>query len=200
MNDNELMNNSNNQTVGTYRATSNLNTAIENPQINIGSAVGVNIQDVHNDDISTLSNDYQNNTLSSNDFNNSTLMSDNLNNNQNNTNNLNVNSYTQSVSNNVQNYDNSGEQVDQAVTSFINSNNASNSVNSYENNDNTFVTNSAKVVYEPTLEEKKMAGYKFSIPKELKVMFFIVFVLFIFIMAIPGIYDFFKELGLVVSG
>ena len=46
MNDNNLNNNiGNNSQDSTYHATSNLNTAIENPQANIGSATRINIQD-----------------------------------------------------------------------------------------------------------------------------------------------------------
>ena len=49
MNDNDLKNNT--QENNTYHATSNLNTAIENPQINMNSAVGVNIKSVASDNI-----------------------------------------------------------------------------------------------------------------------------------------------------
>lgn len=45
MNDNNLNNNVDNNSDNTYHATTNLNTAIENPQINMGSVTGVNIEE-----------------------------------------------------------------------------------------------------------------------------------------------------------
>ena len=68
MNDNNLNNNSNK--VNTYRATSNLNTAIENPQINVNSATGINIKNSNNNyyadakqtDSKFLNNDIPNST------------------------------------------------------------------------------------------------------------------------------------------
>ena len=63
MNDNEIKYTQDDKNV--YRATSNLNTAIENPQVNINSAVGVNIKNAN------YSNDsYSSNIVNSNDYNN----------------------------------------------------------------------------------------------------------------------------------
>ena len=92
MNENELFNNSTNS----YKATRNLNTEIENPQMNINSAVGLNIQAIpetniqNNDTIdryfdvnlnqpnqqSTPNNDFQN----SNSYNNTNFNNQNFNN------------------------------------------------------------------------------------------------------------------------
>ena len=92
MNENELFNNSTNS----YKATRNLNTEIENPQMNINSAVGLNIQAIpetniqNNDTIDkyfdvnlnhpnqqpTPNNDFQN----SNSYNNTNFNNQNFNN------------------------------------------------------------------------------------------------------------------------
>ena len=178
MNDNELVNNNSNN--NTYRATTNLNTAIENPQVNINSAMGVNIQNVseNNSNVNDIAN-YQNNSFSSNNY----------------------------VDNNV---------VDSTVTNFINANNSANNVtvptssdnSSYNvvsnnsNNQSNEIANNGDVAtnYEPTIESKKRKGIKIAISKELKMMIFVIMILVVFIMIIPSIYDFFRNLGLVISG
>ena len=52
--DNNELNNNSSSLGGTYRATTNLNIDMENPQINVNSVVGVNIKD---DDNSNFNND-----------------------------------------------------------------------------------------------------------------------------------------------
>ena len=62
MNDNDLRNgfdNNGSNNDNTYRATTNLNTAIENPNVNINSVMGVNIQDVEMNNSSNLNNSYE---------------------------------------------------------------------------------------------------------------------------------------------
>lgn len=54
MNDNDF--NNEQAKYNTYRATTNLNTAIENPQMNMNSAVGVNIKNLNSNDYSSFSN------------------------------------------------------------------------------------------------------------------------------------------------
>lgn len=51
MNDTNLNKNSENPNNNTYHATTNLNTAIENPEINMGSVTGINIADNNNSNI-----------------------------------------------------------------------------------------------------------------------------------------------------
>ena len=62
MNDNELQNNN---STSIYKATRNLNTEIENPEININSAVGINIQDLNenNQPINNTTNNYFNENI-----------------------------------------------------------------------------------------------------------------------------------------
>ncbi len=198
MNDNELNKDSPNHT---YRATTNLNTAIENPKININSAVGINIKNVESTDKS--SGNFSSDVLSQNS----------------------VNSYDDfnRVNNSNQNfiYD-----MSQSTTTGVNNNVNSSSLNNYPNEDvsnssnvdgmnlsnmsgshlvsnsinqemDTYVPTNQDIKYEPTLEKKKKhTGIVVS--KELKIMFFIVFILFIFILLMPYIYDFFKKLQLML--
>ena len=64
MNDNNINNNSDNSNVNTYHATANLNTAIENPEINMWSTTGINIEENNNylnNNQNTINNQIQNN-------------------------------------------------------------------------------------------------------------------------------------------
>ena len=179
MNDNELNNNS--SRVNTYRATSNLNTAIENPQINMNSAVGVNIKDVDN------SNSYIENGVSHQEFDQT----------------------------DINNIGTSNQMMDQNMNMGLNSQAYhANSESDFQSSlgSNQFIPNPAenvsgsgvnihsagepKVMYEPTLEEKKKKSNGITVPRELKVMLFIVFILIIFILVMPYIYDFFRNLQL----
>ena len=171
------------QDVVPYKATGNLNTAIENPQININSAVDVNIQNFpSNIDSGTIqnldNNNYDTNVINNSMNNNPTTVNPIMNNEPSN--------YTPSVENNM----NVG--VTNTVSTPVDNNN-------YD--EVQYVsTNGMGNTYEPTIDGKKKNRFSITIPKELKVIAFIVFLLFIFVMAIPGIYDFFKDLGLVVTG
>ena len=162
------------QEVGPYKATANLNTAIENPQVNINSAVDVNIQNfpsnVDSNAIQQVDNTYDDTVDKISDV--------------------------ESVSSTV-----SSEPV--VENTFINEDLKNDSVDNVNSNNDEVQyvsTNGMGEVYEPTVAGKKKNSFSVTIPKELKVMFFIVFLLFIFVLAIPGIYDFFKGLGLVVTG
>lgn len=148
MNDNNLNNNSNK--VNTYRATSNLNTAIENPQINVNSATGINIKNSNNNyyadakqtDSKFLNNDIPNSTET------------NIDNYLNNDNNNNFNSNYQTPTNNYS--------------------------------------------YEPVMQKKKRANdnpiSNLIHSKEFKTLIFIIFILVLFILIMPYIYDFFRNL------
>lgn len=164
----------------TYHATTNLNTAIENPQVNINNAVGVNIQSVdENRNVSFDNNSYNVN------------QNVNMNNNQ-------FSNYSQEnyVSNN---FINSSVNVNNVETQpgFISDGNSS----VMDNSTDSFVNNKQvnKVSYEPTLKEKKKPKTGFEVSKELKVMIFIVFILFLVVLVIPYVYDFFKDLQLVTG-
>lgn len=176
----------------TYRATSNLNTAIENPQININSAMGVNIKDVGIDNYANINNmDFSNN-----------YSNDNIDNNFSNT----FNQFDAVAPNQFDNFsfnENIDKTTVQANSQFI-SNDDSKNMSSQQNISNYEVNNSLnvpnkKVSYEPVVHEKKRQSKAVAIPKELKIMLFIIFILFIFILIMPYIYDFFKELQLVIT-
>lgn len=163
MNDNNLANNSfNNNNNNTYHATSNLNTAIENPQINVSSATGVNIKD------SGYNNYAENNINNNSNF---------LNNNFNQT----TNDIPQSNSSDIQN-------------KYIPTNNDNNyNYNSYSNQ------NTENYSYEPVMKEKKKEKNALSSTihsKEFKIMAAIVFILVLFLLLMPYIYDFFRELSM----
>lgn len=161
MDDNNLNNNNlNNNKVNTYHATSNLNTAIENPQINVNSATGINIKD------SGYNNYAENNINNNTNF---------LNNNFNQPNN------------------NINQTSDNDISSKYVPNNDYNNYNSYSNQ------NTENYSYEPVMKEKKkeknaLSGTIHS--KEFKVMIFIVFILILFLLLMPYIYDLFRELSM----
>lgn len=160
MNDNDLMNDGA-KVDSTYRATTNLNTAIENPQINMNSAVGINIKDVGPNNLANdrFSNDNMVNTSFSNN-----IVSTDIN-----------NTYDQ--------------------TSYTTENQFITNTTSVGGNYSQDVTPSfhEEVSYEPTMEEKKEKNNRFVIPRDFKIMLFIVFILFIFILVMPYIYDFFRN-------
>lgn len=180
MKENDFMNDGSSEK-NTYHATSNLNTAIENPQINMNSVVGVNIKNVdpNSVNLSNVSNDnyspYQEeNLVNNNEFENtSTKPLD-----------LNSEFYDQNVSN--QNV-NAVYQPEKVTSQFI----PTPSEMNYEpivGNDN--------VSYEPTMQEKKRRDKKFRVSREFKMILFIVFILFIFLLIMPYIYDFMQKLFL----
>lgn len=162
MNDNDLRNDIKSE--NTYHATTNLNTAIENPQVNINSAMGVNIQNTDNGMVSNLNN---NDFLETNQF---------------------------SEDNNIQNYVDNQNQENNLQFIPIEDNKQS-----FSSSDDSSFTSNGQVSYEPIFQEKKKPSTGIVVSRELKVMIFIVFVLFLFILVIPYIYDFFKGLQLVIT-
>ena len=60
-------------------------------------------------------------------------------------------------------------------------------------------TSNEQSVYQPTMQDKKKKGISFNVTRELKVTLFIVFILLLFVLVIPYIYDFFRELLLGIS-
>lgn len=176
MNDDNLLNNSTNDNQ-TYHATKNLNTAIENPTINMNSAVGVNIKDV---EANTFYDDRFSNSNDSGSYSDGSAHSD-----------SNLNSYDLSSF--------PSNSVEPSTSSQISTNNTQ-FVPNFVPNENNFNTDNVdeRVVYEPTLEEKKRHN-KFMVPRELKILVFIAFILFIFILLVPYVYDFFKGLELALT-
>lgn len=143
----------------TYRATPNLNTVLDNPQVSINNAMGMNIQDMDND----VSNAYRDVT------------------------NFNINqNYGSDFSNQV-------VENNSSYSQNLNSNN----VNVVENNIND--NNASKVSYEPTLKAKKKPRAGIVVSNEVKSMAVIIFILLLVVFVIPYIYDFFKEMDLVIT-
>ena len=54
-------------------------------------------------------------------------------------------------------------------------------------------------VYEPVMEQNKNSNGKITIPREFQIALFIIFILLIFIALMPYIYDFFKDLELIIT-
>ncbi len=179
MNDNEMVNDGV-RVDNTYRATTNLNTAIENPQINMNSAVGVNIKDVG---ANNMANDrFSNDNMVNPDFSNQAIS-------------VNINNtveQTNSSDNVMANSSSSYGMGNQFITNTP-------SVDGYSNQ-NVTPSFHEEVSYEPTMEEKKEKSHKLVISRDLKITLFIVFILFVFVLIMPYIYDFFKNLQLVVTG
>ena len=142
MNDNNF--NGNETKVNPYKATSNLNTAMENPQINVNSVTGINVKD------------------------------------------LGQNNYANDVQ----------EEKPEFLNNLYNSNQTNTEDSKIESNSQNFSNYS----YEPVMAEKKVKQENFlsSIlhSREFKVIIFIIFILCIFVMLMPYIYNFFKALEL----
>ena len=159
--------NENNLNNGKYKATSNLNTAIENPQINVKSTTDVNVQDLgYNNYVD--SNDIKNNNFLNNSY---------VSQNEDNTNTTNINSNNKFISSD-----------DNLNTSYVSNNTYTTSTNI--NNDS----------YTPTLNEKKIDDESlFSNllhSKEFKILIFIMFILCLFLLIMPYVYDFVKNIKL----
>lgn len=191
MNDNEIRDDSNQR--NTYRATSNLNTAIENPQININSAVGVNIKSVDSVNViddANFSNFENNDSFHSFQDNQSF--------------DVNSNSSFQKVQTDLREQNllsNGSFGTEQNNSHFMPTDSKSNVGSSVEesskvNSEYVATSFDEQVNYEPAIQEKKKHGVSFKITREFKVMLFIVFILFVFILIVPYIYDFFKDIQL----
>lgn len=201
MNDNDLKIGSNDNE-HTYRATTNLNTAIENPQVSIESMMGVN---VYNSDTG-VNNSYNQNLIDnveeSNKFSN------------------NLDNYGNQILKNDQSFSNSQDgsfnsnmyqdnnqfNDNNVQTDYVTSNGnlgfvSSDEQNTLENVDNYLDDNGGvkKAVYKPALKQKKKPGSGFEISKQVKMMMFIIFILLLFLFVVPYIYDFFKGVGLVIT-
>ena len=171
MNDNNLKYEANRQNI--YRATSNLNTAIENPEVNISGAVGINIQNSDSD----LNNDYNRQSIANNSYN----VPDNQ-----------FVDVKQEVSSFLQN--------NIKLDDELNNNNQINIENVVSDNRvNDINLSNNKINYEPTLNKKKKPSSGLMLSNEVKMMAVIIFVLLIFLFIIPYIYDILSKLELVIT-
>lgn len=196
MNENNL--NTNNEPRNTYRATTNLNIDMENPQMHMNSAIGMNIKDVSQnsnfspslDDSFNSQGDFYKDYSNQPPLNQSYHASANPYQNPQNPN-FNEDSLYQNQSiNSADSYN----QPSYQENSFIPANNSSMSSNSYVPTSSY----STGIEYEPTMEERKEKK-EFKIPVEVKITGFIVFLLLLFVLIMPYIYDFFKNLQLSLS-
>ena len=145
----------------TYRANQNLNTAIENPQINIDNVNSINMKDVGFDNVAAPDNLENNRVFMNNNFNSI------VNQNDNNTN------FNQQEEQQL-------EKKEEVVYEKTNQNNNTNY--SYEP-----VTNSNK-----RPDENAISNLVHS--KEFKATILIIFILVMFLLVMPYIYDFIRNL------
>ena len=161
MNDNEL-----NNSTSRYKATSNLNTAIENPQINVENATDINVQNLGYNNIVSSNNN------SNSEFINNHYSSENTNDT---TNNISTNNSAMNINSNI----NENPEITTNVYS---------------------VNNNVDYKYEPTLEEKKVDNENFFSnllhSREFKALIFILLVLCLFLLTMPYLYDFIRNIKL----
>ena len=178
MNNNENQVNNTGSNVGVYKATTNLNTAIENPNIDVDSATGINIQN----------NQFNNNDT----FNNNYSFDSNFQSNYD----VNSNSF-----NSKQVNDGTSVLTDRNVG--VSSDVSTVSSNASWLNENTNVSNdNEEANYEPVYEKKEAKGegkLNFLKSRELKMVVFIAFLLLIFILLLPYLYDFFNRIVLLIT-
>ena len=189
MNDNDIRNNNDNNV---YRATTNLNTAIENPDVNINSATGVNMvsASVYDNNFNIQDNgmainnvpnqqvDIMNNVVNQDlNLNSSAIVNNepvvdygNVNNNQ----------FIPNMDSNI-----NMQQVD------INNNIDNSNMDTYQVDEN------AK--YEPIMPTKKKPKRVSVLSNEVKAMMIIIFILLAVVYVIPYIYDFFRGMDLVIT-
>ena len=188
MNDNDIRNNNDNNV---YRATTNLNTAIENPNVNINSATGVNMvsASVYDNNFNIQDNgmDINNVTNQQVDIMNNVVNQD-----------LNVNSSAivnnESVVdygnvNNNQFIPNMGSNIDMQQVDINNIDNSN--MDTYQVDENA--------EYEPIMPTKKKPKRVSVLSNEVKAMMIIIFILLAVVYVIPYIYDFFRGMDLVIT-
>ena len=174
--------NDNNSNNNTYRATRNLNTALESPEYRADDTLDVNIKDVDN-------NNYVRNEI---------IKSDKVYENK-----------EQNLSNNEKsleeeiikkNIDDSSANNNTFISSDIVKGRSIDNYDSFADDDNglvSLVTDSdeRKSIYTPTSPERKKKE-PFSVTSELKLLIVIIIILLVFIFFMPKVYSFFKEIEL----
>lgn len=217
MNGNE--NQTNNSNFGVYKANVNLNTAIENPNIDVDSATSVNIQNNQfvgsefsqnsefnvNNTVGSIDNsyDFQNNATSFNNGSNANWDNRFLEHEgSGNTINSNGLYYNNSTNSNGLDYNNVTNSDD---FSYNSSNNLStvgfDSTSSNHDDVYTDVSNNENINYEPVYEKKEEKDFSLNLvaSKELKFLIFIAFLLFIFILLLPYLFDFTNKIWLAIT-
>lgn len=201
MNNSELPNSANNN--GQYHATYNLNTAMENSQGDFNDAMDVNIVNT----TTTLNSENSNGSFQNNFQ--EQFSQDNV---QNFDYQSNVN-IPQDTAFNAREFTNLNTGDSSLMNNNLNQNN-NYQTNSIQNSGNTFIPNvesntgevasqeynstnySTDVNYAPVMEKNKASNkIKISLSKEITYMFVIVLVLGLFLLLMPYIYDFFRNLS-----
>lgn len=180
MNDNDIRNNNDNNV---YRATTNLNTAIENPNVNINSATGVNLvsASVYDNNFNIQDNGMAINNVVNQDLNlNSSAI----------VNNEPVVDYGNVNNNNNQFIPNMDSSINMQQVD-INNNIDNSNMDTYQVDEN------AK--YEPIMPTKKKPKRVSVLSNEVKAMMIIIFILLAVVYVIPYIYDFFRGMDLVIT-
>lgn len=189
MNDNDIRKNNDNNV---YRATTNLNTAIENPDVNINSATGVNMvsANVYDNKFNIQDNGVGINNITNQqvDIMNNVVNQD-----------LNVNSNAIVNNEPVVDYGNGNVNNNKFIPNMdsginmqqVDINNIDNS-----NMDTYQVDENAK--YEPIMPTKKKPKRVSVLSNEVKAMMIIIFILLAVVYVIPYIYDFFRGMDLVI--
>ena len=189
MNDNDIRNNNDNNV---YRATTNLNTAIENPTVNINSATGVNMvsASVYDNNFNIQDNEMAINNVPNQqvDIMNNVVNQD-----------LNLNSSAIVNNEPVVDYGNvNNNQFIPNMDSNINMQQVDINNNIDNSNMDTYqVDENAK--YEPIMPTKKKPKRVSVLSNEVKAMMIIIFILLAVVYVIPYIYDFFRGMDLVIT-
>ena len=189
MNDNDIRNNNDNNV---YRATTNLNTAIENPDVNINSATDVNMvsASVYDNNFNIQDNEMAINNVPNQqvDIMNNVVNQD-----------LNLNSSAIVNNEPVVDYGNvNNNQFIPNMDSNINMQQVDINNNIDNSNMDTYqVDENAK--YEPIMPTKKKPKRVSVLSNEVKAMMIIIFILLAVVYVIPYIYDFFRGMDLVIT-
>lgn len=229
MNDNNLNFNNNgndNYNNDTYRATTNLNVAMENPQADFNSATAINIQNDSNNFGMNNGNLY-NNGMNNNDLYNNGMNNGNLYNSGTNGDNFPNNQFDSgntfqdnnfSTNNNINNgfgventYVANNQVSDMAANAMQMQGNMPNNMGGDFSAGNagqsSFLPGGASQpidsatanMYAPTLEKNKKPKASLVVPKELKAMIVIIIILIIVVFVMPYVYDILRESGLIIT-
>lgn len=199
-------NNFNNSSDGSkYRATRNLNTALENPQFNASDTFDVNLGKVNN--FSNVQLNVQDNKFDDSKDNQYNVTSGNLNNN------VEEKEVIKTTISSVDNdYNDGANNIVNGVNTFVDNvsiNDNNKDANSYYvSNDvdirggNETLENNIekeKVTYAP-INNKRKKKVSITIPAELKIMIVLVIIILAFIYIIPNLYEFFRSIRLSILG
>ena len=167
----------NNVEKGKYKATRNLNTAIENPEMNVNGITTVNIQDISSNN---NKNEDEKINLENLNISNNTI--------ENNTNKIEPQNIIPET-----NDEEIAKEETKILSKFLNQ--SQKKISETEINDiKNYEENKKLTQYMPVLEEKKEDNKDSKIPSELLVLGLVVLILLIVVIVIPYIYDFIQNI------